>query len=354
MTPEQFLGQLARPRASPVCLFLGPEPYRRESCLKALIERVLPEEEREGGVTRHDLETVSLSEVVDDARSLSLFAPRRVIRVASAEEALPRARGGAAEEQAESGGGPAAALARYVENPTPGVILVLEATRYDLEGEDKSKADRLRKFYSAVPAHVEFPRFTLPEARQLAADLARKAGLPLDRSQVEWMVEALGPDAMRIAAEIEKLSMYSPGSRKLGLEDLAALIPDVGGSTVFALVDALGRRDRLAALRLLDNLVRQGEYLPLALSFLATLFRLALVAKERGLRSAQQIQQQLSAPGRPVWRSRAEQIHHTATVFSREQLETGLRSLFETDRALRDARPDDRIVMENLIVQLAG
>ena len=53
---------------------------------------------------------------------------------------------------------------------------------------------------------------------------------------------------------------------------------------IFALVNAMGRRDRTRALQVLDTLARDGEYLPLALAFLSTQFRMALVAREAGLR----------------------------------------------------------------------
>ncbi len=91
MTPDQFLSSLAG-GLRPVYLFLGPETYRRQKCRKALVERALPEELRESGYTRHDLDELSLAEVLDDARSMSLFASERLIWVASAELALPRGR----------------------------------------------------------------------------------------------------------------------------------------------------------------------------------------------------------------------------------------------------------------------
>ena len=73
-------------------------------------------------------------------------------------------------------------------------------------------------------------------------------------------------------------------------DDLALLVPDARQSTIFALVNALGRRDRARSLESLDALVREGEYLPLALTFLAGQFRMALVAKEANLRGSSQIQ----------------------------------------------------------------
>src|SRR6202142_1075782 len=134
MTLQQFLGHLKQNEPSPAYQFLGPEPYQREFCRSALIQRVLPgPEERAGGLIRHDLDSVTLAAVVEDARSPSLFAPRRVLVVSAAEAALPRTRAGAeeAEEEGGSGKGAASALAVYLKDPSPDVVLVFEAARFD-------------------------------------------------------------------------------------------------------------------------------------------------------------------------------------------------------------------------------
>lgn len=355
MTPDRFLAHLRSEHPVAAYLFLGSEPYRRDLCRKALVARVLAPEEQPEGLVRHDLTETTLEAVLDDARSMSLFAPRRIIWISNAEAALPRGRAATA---ADEGSGPvrasAASVAGYLKRPSPDAVLVFEASRFELDGEDKAKAERVRKFYSAVPAQVEFPHFTGQEARRLARELARAAGLVVGQTEIDLLAESLGNDAMRIAVEIEKLRLWAADGRKVTAEDLSVLVPDSSASTIFVLVDALARRDRLRAIGLLDTLVRQGEYLPLALSFLATLFRLALISKEKNLRSPQQVQDRFSAPGRPVWRSRAEQILHTASIFSREQLEAAIRSLYEADKALRDARPDDRLVLEHFILRLTG
>ncbi len=354
MTPEQFLAQLQRQGLAPAYLFLGSEPYRLGQCRQSLVERMLPAGDRDEGLTRHDLAESSLSAVLDDARSMSLFATRRLVWASNAESALPRMRGGAGDGRAaDAGDGAHSLLLEYLKSPLPDVAVVFEASRYDLEGEDKAKVDRVRKFYAAIPAVVEFPRFAIQDARRLAQELVRKAELRMERPEVDLLVESLGGDAMKIASEIDKLRLYAGPDRTIRAQDLAALVPDSSAATVFVLVDAIGRGDRVRALGLLNTLIRQGEYLPLALSFLAGLFRLALVAKEQGMRSAQQVQDRLSRPGRPIWRSRAEQILHASTLFSKRQLETVLRRIYETDKALRDARPDDRIVMERFILRLA-
>jgi DNA polymerase-3 subunit delta len=138
------------------------------------------------------------------------------------------------------------------------------------------------------------------------------------------------------------------------VDDIAALVPDARAASIFALVNALGRRDRARSLEILDTLTREGEYLPLALAFLATQFRMALVAREANLKSAQQIQGHFSRLGVPMWGSRAEQVQQTVARFSQPQLERAIKLTFEADRGMRDTRPDDRIVMERFILALAG
>jgi DNA polymerase-3 subunit delta len=353
MMPAQFLGRVKRNEIPPVCLFLGQEAYNRKRCRAALVAACGLEPEQ------LDVSESSLAAVIDDARAMSLFASERLMFAVNAEAAVPRASRSAAvpdEDDGDEGGstggsGDAGILAAYVKSPTPGVTLVFEATRWDFEGDDKAKNERAQKFYGAIPDVVEFRRFSTDEARMELDRIARAANVKLDRAAAEVLVEALAADVGRIAVELEKLSLYG---KPITAEDLPLLVPDARQSTIFALVNALGRKDRGQAFGILDSLVREGEYLPLALTFLATQFRMALVAKEANLRGSQQVQGHFQRSGVVLWGSRAEQIALTAGKFSKEQLERGLQLIFEADRDLRSARPDDRTVIEHFVVRLCA
>jgi DNA polymerase-3 subunit delta len=352
MTPGQFLREIER-QPAPVYLFLGPDPYERARCRTALIERTLPADEREQGLTRYDLDETALAAIIDDACSLSLFASNRVIWAGSAEAALPRriAAPDSSDESKESSDAP---LRAYLANPSPGVTLVFDTSRYDFDGEDKARTERVRKFYMAIPAVVEFPRFTPEAGRELATRLAKTAGIKMGPPEIEMLVEAVSADASRIAIEIEKLRLWAGSDGKVSLEDVASMVPNARSSTIFALVAALGRNDRSRALDILDSLIREGEYLPLALNFLATQFRLALVAREAGLRNSSQIQAHFSKTGIPMWRSRAEQIAQTVSAFSSDRLERAISRVYAADKALRDTRPDDRVVMEEFVLRITS
>jgi len=347
LTPEILLSRIAKHAPAPVYLFLGPEIWQRDRCRRALIERVLGNTDPEQGLTRHDLDAVSLADVLDDARSLSLFTADRLIWVSPAESALPRGRATSDDNAAAS------ELADYVAKPVAGTVLVFDASRYEFDGEDKAKIERVQKFYSAIPDHVEFRPFTAESVRRVAQDLVRERGLKIGVSELGLLVEALGADAARIATEIEKLSLYA-GDRQVTADDIAALVPNAQATNIFALVNALGRGDRKRSLDSLDILLREGEYLPLALTFLATQFRLALTAHEAGLRNSSQILSWFTGQGVRMWRDRAEQVAATVAAFPKPRLERAITRLFEADRALRDARPDDRVVMEELVLSLTS
>jgi DNA polymerase-3 subunit delta len=347
MTPDEFLRSIEKREPKPAYLFVGPEAWSRDRCRRALIQRVLPDEEdREQGMTRHDLCDIELNSVIDDARSFSLFATRRVIWASGAEAALPKRDTGDSEA--------AATINAYLKDAPPGVVVVFDCSRYEFDGDDKAKIQRVEKFYSMIGDHVQFARHTPVEARKVAEQLARERGLKIGPVELDALVELLAADVARISTEVEKLSLYAGTERPVTEDDIFNLAPSAKASTIFALVNALGRNDRTASLESLDVLVREGEYLPLALSFLATQFRLAYVAKEAKLSGSSQVQNYFTKQGTPMWRSRAEQVAQTAAAFSAEKLRTAAIKIYETDKALRDARPDDRTVMERFVLELTA
>ncbi|MCC6265554.1 MAG: DNA polymerase III subunit delta [Bryobacterales bacterium] len=349
MTPAQFRAKLKPEALPPVILFLGPDAWERERCRRELFDAVLSPEDRDSGLSRHDLDSTTLAEVLDDARALSLFAPVRVVHALGAEAALPRGRAGKDEESASY-----QSLDEYLKRPTEGATVLLESGRYEFDNDDKAKVDRIRKFYSGVPWVVEFPRFTDAAAQALVRELAAARSLRIAAPEVELLVETLSADASRIAGELEKLALFLGPNGAVTAGHIDALVTDAKATTIFRLVAAIGEGNRTEALGFLDTLIRQNEYLPLALTFLSGQFRMALAARELNLRTAQQIQSHCQKIGVAMWRSRADQIVDTAGRFTPQRLRRALRLIAYADRALRDARPDDRVVMENFVLRLTA
>jgi DNA polymerase-3 subunit delta len=352
MTPEQFLAKLKRQSPAPAYLFLGPEAYQRQRAKDALLDKVLPGDERSEGFTQTDLDEVSLAHVVDDACSMSLFARRRLIWITSAEAALPRRMNTSSDDEGDAAKSPDDLLKSYLKSPAADTVLVFDCNRYDFTGDDKAKLDRVAKFYSSIPDVVEFRPMTTEDIRALAQDLLAANSLKMEPRDLAFLIDAIGADASRLAHEIDKLAVFAGPNAKITAADLRALVPNASQSNIFAVVNALGRRDRAAALAAVDLLVRDGEYLPLSLTFLGTHFRLALAVRESRLHNPQQVVNHFMKEGIRMWRDRAEQLLHTASIFNTEQLSYGIRLIYETDKGLRDVRPDDKTVMESLVLNL--
>lgn len=352
LNPEQFLARVSKQPLAPAYLFLGPEGYFRKLCREALVTRALPGEARESGFSQIDLEESSLSRILDDARSFSLFARDRVIWVSSAELALPRRFAAESDDEDNTKKPAESDLATYLKNPTDGIILVFECSRYDFSGDDRTRLERVQKFYSDVPATVEFRPLSLESSRYLAQDLAKQHKLKFGGAELAMLLDAVAGDANRLSAEIEKLSLFVGPEAAVSADDLHTLVPNASHTTIFNLVNALGKRDRVNALRSLDTLVREGEYLPLALTFLSTQFRLALAAKEAKITNANQAQAFFTKLGVRIWRDRAEQVVATAAAFATAHLMRALAVIYDTDKKFREGYKDDRLIMEGLILAL--
>jgi DNA polymerase-3 subunit delta len=351
LTPTQLIDSARKGRIAPAYLFFGPEPWQRDECRRALLTALVGEgadaAQKDAALVHHDFEEETLVQIIDDARSMSLFAPSRLLWVSRAEGALPKGRALKAGEE-----GDASALHDYLRAPVPGVVAVFDSSRHEWEGEDKAKAERVRSFFAPIRDVVEFPRWTVPQTRTLAQGLAREAGLKIGAEEITYLVEAVGGSPSRVAIEMEKLRLFAGAGTTVTLDVIASMAPQAQATTIFKLVDALARNDRTKALDILGVLVREGEYLPIALQFLGTQFRQALAAQEAGLRSSQQVMSYFTRQGVHMWPSRAQQVVETAKAFSNRQLTQAISRIAAADRTLKDINPDDRLVMEEFVINL--
>ena len=353
MKPRKFLQQIKASTPAPGYLLLGNEQFYRDRCRQALIKAVLREEagpvHPAEDVTEFDLSQEPLEKLLDDARTLSLFAESRLIVGLNSEAALPR------RVSSATGSPETAALSRYFENPTPGTVILLEATRYDWsERDEKTKIERVARFFATVPERIDLERLSPSEAVATAAALAKRLELNIRHDLLAELVELLAANMARIANELEKLSLYAGKEAPITSAEIEALVPEARQSGMYEFSDALSRKDRRRALQILDTLAGSGEYWPIQINLLAGLFRHALAVSEQKLRSTQEISRFFQSLGIRIWPARVRQVLDIARRFSRTELDNALRRLFYADRDLRRERPDDRVIMEQLVLTLTS
>lgn len=349
MKPKAFLRALqGGDKPAPGILLLGPEMFFRDRCRKAIKLAILGDAPAdEDSYVDVDLKEQSIARLLDETRSLSLFASSRLVVGRNAEGALPRGRGKAANDPAE-------AIKTYFQNPTPGVTVVIECTRFDpSERDEKAKLERVAKLFAAVPQVVELDRLRASDALKGCVLLANKMELDIDQDALAELVEMLGADMARLENELHKLKLYRPDG-PVRRQDLELMTPEARQSGAFELTDALARKDRGRALELVDALSKSGAYWPMQITMLASLFRQALAVKEIGGSNPRSLTSELSRRGVRIWPSRAQQLAGMAAQFSQKGLREALLALFEADRDLRRVRPDDRLILEQLVLRLTA
>ncbi len=113
-----------------------------------------------------------------------------------------------------------AALDRYFRSPNPQALLVFVAdflripsdTRR-MEMDDKNRFERLRETLGEHCGIVELARVNEEDAMRWTVATAQEAGVRMEPDAARELVDALGADMMLIASELEKLLLYTLGTR---------------------------------------------------------------------------------------------------------------------------------------------
>lgn len=257
-TPDELEAELRRRTVRPVYLLLGPEEYLLERVLKQLKEAVLTSEAAVFNYAEFAATDGSLRESLDILNTFPMMAPRRMVVVDEID---------ALDEPEQE------ALSSYVRQPADRSVLVLVA----------DNLDRRTTFYGMLKEKtcvVEFPKLKVFELQRWAEDFIRNQGYRISSDSIRKLVDLAGSDLRSLVNETEKLLIYCAGQKTI---PDSAVDDSIGASrhhTIFELTDALGRRDRKKALRLLGNLMDSGENAQYITTMLARHFRQILIAKE--------------------------------------------------------------------------
>lgn len=180
---------------------------------------------------------------------------------------------------------------------------------------------------TAADEFLHFKRPTRAELRELAVELMREEGLRVHGFVVDMLLEACGGDAMRLAKEIEKLSLWKGG--RLPRDSIPELLY-FSEPAPFGFLEGIGWRDPLGALRELTSLLERG-WDPNRIFFL-------LAAEVRALAIARAGLEGEPLPEGPdwLWRRRLQQARN----FTKNELLELIASLQELDLEIKRGRID--------------
>ena len=354
---DRFLAEVAGSSRRAGYVLMGSEAYLQERCRRGLLDALLPKDAREFAL--HDLELgseMSIFDALDLAQTPSLMAPFQVLFVRNLKALYGRG-----QKKDEF-----AAIDDYFKRPNPGALVVFVADHIALPQDlrqmdmtDKERAERIRETLGDGCGIVELQSVSDDDAAEWV--LAQRAlGVEFTADAARELVDALGADMLTIASEVEKLALYAQaqGAVRVELTDVETMVSAAKQRSLYELTDAISQKDAGRALALLDGLVNAsegGDEAAIGQVFmLAKTYRQMLVLNEKQVRD-QRAMWGVLWPGFRVAPFAADALIAQARRYrDRGELTSGLRAIARADAELRSSPPDKRLVLERLVMRLAG
>src|SRR5690348_3036328 len=350
---EKFASDVAGRKLRPGYVLIGDEVFFRDQCRQALLQHLVPADLRDFSLHDLDLAEVSVAEVLDRARTPSLMAPFQVFFIRGVKNLYTR--GSHAEEFA--------AIQAYFKDPNPAAVLIFIADHISIPADvrrmdmqDKDRCDRIRETLGEYCGLVELARVDETDGMRWVIEHAQKEGVKVDQDASRELVDALGADMMLVSRELEKLILYVGEKKQITLGDVETMVLAAKQRSLYDLTDAISAKDKGRALSVLDGLLSTSEGDDAAIGHLYMLsrtFRQMLVILEKNVRDSRTIWQALWQGFRVPPFAADDLIRQARRYKSRGELTRALRLIARADIALRSNPPSKRMVLEQLVIQLA-
>jgi DNA polymerase-3 subunit delta len=317
-------------------IFHGPDELSRTETLAELKAQMGDPALADLNTTLFDGNSLTLGELRQACDALPFLSDRRLVIVSN--YLLRSGRGKGTELEA---------LADYLPNMPPTARLVF------LEDETLPQTHPILKL-AEKHADGQVRAFGGPARGELNGWIVRRVerkGAQIERPAADALAVAVGDDLRLLDSEIEKLITYAGGQHAITTAEVELLVPYAGEANVFGMVDAIGRRDGRAALRLLHKLLDAGETPLYLLSMIVRQFRILIQVKEL---AAQGLAVSTIAKRAELHPFVAEKAQRQAMNFSMGQLEVIYARLLDTDLAIKTGRMEDILALDTLVAALCG
>jgi DNA polymerase-3 subunit delta len=349
MTPDQAIAEAASGNLRPVYLVLGEERLLVDRVVQALREAA-----QKGGVAGFNEDKFTAGEaqvgaILGACRMLPMMAPRRLVMVRGLDrwekkdgEDDPAPKPAPAGKKARPEASPLDELADYTKDPPPTTVLVLVSPKLHGQRRLVAAAKKGGFLVSCDP----LPREALPAWIERAA---QEKGHRIAPDVADLLAEIAGPDLGYVADAVERLSLYAGPGAPIGEDAVAAVVTRVRQSSVWELIDQVGRRNTARALAVLADAFdpRDG-----GLRLLGALFWSIrqLVKFDSFLRSGSDPREAAQRAGMAPFK--ANEALRTVRALPPGTLPSWLRVMAETDLALKGSRRPAQAVLETMLIEM--
>jgi DNA polymerase III subunit delta len=330
LTYTDFRRQFDQGAIRPVYLFQGPETFLIAEAIEHVKQTLIKPETEDFNYAKFSGKDTPAADIVDQAQTIPFLNDRRLV-VLTEVDAMP------ASEQNR--------MLTYLADPNQTTCLIMTA----------AKLDKRKKFAQMLNTQAEVVQFWKLFERDVPrwiSNRAKRAGYSMKPQVAAYLAELVGNDLRQLENELKKIMAYS-NTHDISLDAVQQVVGDVREHDIFELLDAVSEGNVVETLRILNQLLVEGEQPLKILAMVTRQFRLlwkvkAHLAKNKTL-SAHQLAGKIGVPQRI-----AQRLQHQVKRFTQVQLKLGFKRLSEVDRAIKSSTNSPKILLEDVFMDLCA
>jgi DNA polymerase-3 subunit delta len=326
----------------PIYFFYGPEDYLIDEEVQRLMDRCLSPKERGMNLHLFSGEEHSGQEIVQAAQTIPMFARYRFVLVSEADH-IDKVK--------------IEILLRYIEDPSPTTCLVLHAQTLGLWKGHLAAIERVGKV-------KEYPRLKGMNLVSWMKKRMLEKGKTLTEDAAGYLVEVQGDHLQDMENTLEKVFLSVGEKKSIELSDVEGIASEVKISTVYDLMDAIGRQNLEKALDILDKTMetktisfkkeeetskKMDDPVPLLISMIAKQYWGILGVKKlaSGHMGPAEISKELKMS---PWN--VKKLLEQSRNFSESSLKEGMIQCHQTDLSIKRGQGPKDLLIEKLVIDL--
>ena len=318
-------------------------------------QKIGDESVRDLNITVLDGRKTTLGEMQHAAEAIPFLADKRLVIVEGLLTRLASRKPKAGDDAAHLGAVPSGAAKDFLNGLIDYVPRLPETTRLVfVEFQSLNPKHPLIKLAEQQKGRTVIDCRQPPagELPRWIGDRAKQRGGSIEPAATQRLAALIDGDLRRLDSEINKLITYVNVQRAITEKDVNLLVSDASTSSVFDLVDALGKRDGKRAVHELHHLLDQGENPLGLLAMIVRQYRLLILVKELQARSLPPEAMAKELGQHPfVIKKLSEQAR---SYRDSAQLETIYRRLLEIETEIKTGQTSDVLALDLLIAGVVG
>ena len=327
MTYSEFKSHLEKKQLSSSYLFVGPEDFLIDDCLKRIVDQVVDPGTKDFNFDVFYGNEIDGGKILDTVNAYPMLSDSRLVVVKDFQK-LPA-----------SG---LDLLAKYLEKPVSSTKLVLTSPKIDLRNKAFSKIKSRSIYIEFKPLYDnEVPTWIQSYLKGKNLQISHEAGI---------LIQArVGNNLRALVNELDKIILNLEGENKIEEADVQKVVGVSRNFSVFNLNDAIGNRDLNKSLTILNLIIESGES-PTGIVAMITRHFVNLL-KVKGAMTLKKSQNEITGlTGIPPFFIRKSK--EMASNYSSLQFHDIFESLLQADLILKTSQQSPQIALQTLLIKI--